>query len=98
MTKTWYYEASVLTSVALCMYVLSRQSPAFPPEAEEAVFLRTIEIFLTIFLTLEMALELLTCGAIGFFTDPWHLVDLFVLLTFWLYRLRHINIRTGILN
>jgi hypothetical protein len=90
MTKTWYYELCVLVSVGLCMYVLARDSPAYPPDDDTAVFLRSLTFFITIFLTLEMSLELVVeassfKSAARYLCKPWHVADLLVLLCFWLY-------------
>jgi hypothetical protein len=78
------------------MYILAHQSPAFPPGPNDAVMLRTMEIFITIFLTMEMSLEFFVIvgfipsreffrGLKQYFKDPWHFMDLCVLGTFWLY-------------
>ena len=88
MTKTWYFESTVLASVALCMYVLARQSAAFPPSDEEAIVLQSFQIFVTIFFTLEMLLEMVIVASSrktrSYFSDPWHLLDVLVLIVFWL--------------
>ena len=59
MTKTWYFELSVLLGVFLCMYTLAIDTPAEAPDDDTQVLLRTLTTFIVIFLTLEMALELL---------------------------------------
>jgi hypothetical protein len=88
MTKTWYFESTVLASVGLCMYVLARQSAAFPPSDEEAIVLQSCQIFVTIFFTLEMLLEMVIVASSrktrSYFSDPWHLLDMLVLIVFWL--------------
>ena len=90
MTKTWYFELSVLMSVFLCMYTLAIDTPAVAPDDDTQVVLRTLTIFITIFLTLEMSLELLITitswvGFKEYFTNPWHMLDAFVLVCFWVF-------------
>jgi hypothetical protein len=91
MIKTWYFEISVLSSVVLTMYVLANQSAAYPPTDEFAVVLQSCQIFVTIFFTLEILLELVvvvtSSHSAGYFKDPWHIIDLSVLLVFWMYLL-----------
>lgn len=89
LIKTWYFESSVLCSVLLTMYVLANQSAAYPPTDAEAAFLQSCQTFVTIFYTLEIMLELVcevsAKRSAKYFKDPWHLVDLLVLIIYWLY-------------
>ena len=91
MTKTFYFEFTVLASVGLCMWVLAHDSRTFPPSDDLAVVMASAQMFVTIFLTLEMTLELVLSvtsrhALRKYFEDPWHILDLFVLLVFWLYQ------------
>jgi hypothetical protein len=92
---TWYFEACVCFSVALSMYVLALDSPADPPLKDDALVLRILEVFVTVFLTFEL---LLGCVATWwaqrsnhqfrmrrFFLNFWTLTDVFVLFVSWLY-------------
>jgi hypothetical protein len=90
MTEAWYYELSVLASVGLCMWVLAQQCPAFPPADDTATLLRSVEIFVTLFYTLELSLELVVVMAsqartAEYFRNPWHITDFFCLGCFWTY-------------
>eukprot|EP01043_Picozoa_sp_COSAG02_P024531 COSAG02_NODE_1343_length_13161_cov_12.669959_1_plen_3095_part_00 len=92
MTKTLYFEVTVLASVGLCMWVLAHDSRAFPPNDDLAVIMASAQMFVTIFLTLEMVLELVLSvtsrqrGLKHYLSDPWHILDMFVLAVFWLYQ------------
>ena len=91
LIKTWYFESCVLITVFLTMWVLAKQSAAFPPTDEEVVVLQSVQTFVTIFFTLEILLEMVVVvtsdHSSGYFTDIWHLIDWFVLLVFWMYLL-----------
>eukprot|EP01043_Picozoa_sp_COSAG02_P017725 COSAG02_NODE_810_length_16920_cov_466.145286_3_plen_3115_part_00 len=92
MTKTLYFEVTVLASVGLCMWVLAHDSRTFPPTDDLAVVMASAQMFVTIFLTLETALEMVLSitsrhqGFKHYLSDPWHLLDMFVLAVFWLYQ------------
>eukprot|EP01052_Picozoa_sp_SAG31_P028110 SAG31_NODE_2685_length_5256_cov_2.839442_3_plen_1432_part_01 len=91
VTDSWYFEGTVLASVVMSMIVLALQSPAFPPDANLDLPLRMMEFFVTVFLSMELSLELAanslqgTKKMLGFFRNPWHLVDMFVLVVSWAY-------------
>jgi hypothetical protein len=90
ITDTWYFEATVCFSVLLAMYVLAVDSPANPPEESSALLLRVIEIFVTVFLSLELTLELLTHMAgegrlKKYLQNPWTQLDILVLSVSWCY-------------
>jgi hypothetical protein len=91
MTKTLYFELTVLASVGLCMWVLAKDSRTFPPSDDEAIVMASAQMFITIFLTLEMMLELVLSATSRralqeYFSDGWHLLDIFVLMVFWLHQ------------
>lgn len=84
----------------LLMYVLSKQSYAVPPSSEDLFSLRIIEIFVTVFISFEMVLQLLMKlgksltsphAYVAYFKDPWNAVDIFVLLISWMYLLAPSN-------
>ena len=94
VTDTWYFEATVVFSVVLAMYVLALDSPASPPEMEMALLLRVIEIFVTVFLSVELALELIAHISLHkdgkkqfkhYLLNPWTLLDILVLVVAWFY-------------
>lgn len=90
ITDTWYFEATVVFSVGLAMYVLAVDSPADPPQESSALLLRVIEIFVTVFLSLELTLELLTHiagqgGLKKYLMNPWTQLDIVVLSVSWWY-------------
>eukprot|EP01052_Picozoa_sp_SAG31_P010548 SAG31_NODE_580_length_13940_cov_16.175349_10_plen_2543_part_00 len=96
VTETWYFESAVALSVVLLMYVLAKQSYAEPPNVDEAFTLRIIEIYVTVFVSLEMWLQLtIKLGShitsvrayVKYFKDPWNIVDIFVIVVSWLYLL-----------
>lgn len=89
MTKTMYFEVTVLASVGLCMWVLAHDSRTFPPSDDLAIVMASAQMFVTIFFTLEMLLELVLSvtskrGLKHYFSDAWHILDMCVLLVFWL--------------
>ena len=96
VTDSWYFEGCVAMSVLLLMYVLALQSTAVPPNIEQQFTLRIIEIFVTVFISFEMWLQLIM--KLGkkiyswhaywdYFKDPWNAVDIFVVVVSWLYLL-----------
>eukprot|EP01046_Picozoa_sp_COSAG06_P014619 COSAG06_NODE_910_length_11598_cov_583.165580_10_plen_1373_part_01 len=91
VTETWYFEGTVIGCVSMAMYVLAKQSPTVPPPEDEVLFLRIIEVFVTVFLTMELFLEMtVTISTRRFKTyvmNLWHWVDYLVLVVSWLYLL-----------
>ena len=89
VTETWYFEGTVIMAVLLSMYVLAMQSPTVPPPPDEVVTLRILEVFVTIFMTMELALEaivmLSTRRVCRYMQNPWHWVDYVVLVTYWMF-------------
>ena len=100
VTDSWYFESAVAGSVLLLMYVMAKQGYVDPPDAEEQFTLRIVEIYVTVFISFEMWLQILIkLGAnltspkayIDYFKDPWNVVDIFVLVVSWLYLLAPSN-------
>ena len=90
ITDTWYFESTVVFSVVLAMYVLINDSPAQPPQWDSALLLRIVEMFVTVFLSLEMSLELATHllakeSFAKYILNPWTVLDIFVLIVSWFY-------------
>ena len=86
ITKSWYFEATVLLMVVLCMVVLAIQSPANPPSVVAFGALRVLEIFLATHMSVELAMELSVKVSSGkpWLKDPWFVLAVFVLACNWL--------------
>jgi hypothetical protein len=71
------------------MCVLALQSKAEPPQADLGLTLRMLEIFVTLYLSAEMALEVMTLMTAQkrkqWFSSPWTYIDIGVLAVSWLY-------------
>eukprot|EP01050_Picozoa_sp_SAG11_P023235 SAG11_NODE_4616_length_1833_cov_1.065744_1_plen_284_part_10 len=96
MTETWYFESCVASSVFLLMYVLAHQSRAQPPDLDRAFKLKLVEIFVTVFVSLELWLQVLIHLGhsvfhpkdwIKYFKDPWVILDVCVVVCSWSYLL-----------
>ena len=91
LTTSWYFEGSVAVSVFLLMFVLANQSPAVPPDADTAFALRVIEIFVTVFISMEIAIEcvlIVLSNQVNFksyFTNGWNIVNLYVMCISWVF-------------
>ena len=77
-TKTWYFEGTVTATVLMTMYVLAKQSPAIVMGPDVALTLRVVEVFTTVFQTLEFLLQILSTltspekGAVKkYLSGPW---------------------------
>lgn len=86
VTKSWYFEATVLAMCALSLVVLAMQSPADPPSLTTAGTLRILEIFCAAHLLVETLLEMVarTSQTNAWWRDPWIGMSLFVLCCSWL--------------
>jgi len=78
-TKTWYFEGTVTATVLMTMYVLSKQVPAIVMEPDVALTLRVVEVFTTVFQTLEFLLQIFSAlasnekGAVKkYISSPWY--------------------------
>eukprot|EP01043_Picozoa_sp_COSAG02_P026014 COSAG02_NODE_1484_length_12382_cov_6.377758_2_plen_3395_part_00 len=91
VTETWYFEGTVIGVVTLSMYVLAMTSPTVPPPDDEILALRMMEVFVTVFLTMELFMEMVvtikTKRHETYVKNPWHWVDYFVLVVSWMYLL-----------
>jgi hypothetical protein len=75
------------------MYVLASQVPAIPPDPDTFLAVRILEVFVTVFLSMEMGLELSATllsedkvAAIKhYLTDPWVVIDIINLVAYWWY-------------
>ena len=77
-TKTWYFEGTVTATVLMTMYVLAKQIPAIVMGPDVALTLRVVEVFTTVFQTLEFLLQILSTltspekGAVKkYLSGPW---------------------------
>lgn len=87
VTKTWYFEATVLFMVALSMLILAVQSPADPPNEATYFTIRIVEVFVATHMTMELTMELAVVSARGGFhikAELWLVVSLLVLICNWL--------------
>ena len=88
VTKSWYFEATVLMMVGVSMTVLALQSPTDPPTDEVRGTLSLLEIFVATHMTIELMLELFSDLANGELkqelTNPWMLLALYVCLSNWI--------------
>ena len=95
ITNSAYFEMSILGSVVVAMVVLAMQSEASPPMGDHGLTLRILEIFVTIYLSAEMALEFLTAMTamrqLQWLKSPWTWIEIFVLAVSWLYLLDPMN-------
>lgn len=91
VTETWYFEGTVVGVVSLSMYVLAKTSPTVPPAEDEVLALRMLEVFVTVFLTMELFMEMVVTirekRHETYIKNPWHWVDYVVLVVSWMYLL-----------
>ena len=89
ITNSVYFEVSVLSSVVVAMVVLAMQSKAAPPLGDLGLTLRILEIFVTIYLSAEMALEFFTAMTrmrqLQWLRSPWTWIEITVLAVSWSY-------------
>ena len=87
LTKTWYFESTVLGMVFLSMVALALQSPAEPPSPALYGSLRILEIFVATHMGVELLLEMQPLFAAGKLhtcvTQAWWQLHVFVLLCNW---------------
>ena len=81
ITKSWYFEASVLGMVVLAMVVMAALSPADPPSPVALGAIRVLEVFLATHMTVELAMELSVNLSLArpWRKDPWFMLALVVL-------------------
>eukprot|EP01052_Picozoa_sp_SAG31_P038514 SAG31_NODE_5164_length_2705_cov_1.179586_1_plen_898_part_01 len=91
ITNSAYFEISILSSVVVAMVVLAMQSPADPPSGDLGLTLRILEIFVTIYLSAEMALEYFSAMTrrreLRWLRSPWTWIEVLVLVVSWGYLL-----------
>ena len=87
LTKTWYFESTVLGMVFLSMVALALQSPAEPPSPGLYGTLRILEIFVATHMGVELLLEMQPLFAAGklhtCIFQAWWQLHVFVLLCNW---------------
>jgi hypothetical protein len=87
ITKTWYFESTVLGMVFLSMVALALQSPAVPPPPDLYASLRILEIFVATHMGVELLLEMQPLLAAGklhtCFRQTWWQLHVFVLVCNW---------------
>lgn len=87
ITKSWYFESTVLFMVLLSMVVLAFQSPAAPPSLMGRGTLRILEIFVATHMGVELLMEivvLLSAKGKHPFRDPWIMLSFLVMACNWL--------------
>eukprot|EP01050_Picozoa_sp_SAG11_P020525 SAG11_NODE_3472_length_2427_cov_1.326890_2_plen_316_part_01 len=84
-----YYEISIIISVAIAMVVLAMQSKADPPVGDLGLTLRVCEIFVTVYLSVELLLEFTVAMTrmrqLQFLRSFWTWIDILVLVVSWMY-------------
>eukprot|EP01048_Picozoa_sp_COSAG05_P007046 COSAG05_NODE_484_length_9355_cov_5.704840_3_plen_2541_part_01 len=89
LTNTWYFEGTVLFACVINVLVLAIQSPTAPPSKDLAIVLRIGEIFVALFLTvevfIEVAISMTNAERKKVFRDPWLTIDFIVLFASWCY-------------
>jgi hypothetical protein len=88
VTKSWYFEATVLFMVGVAMAILALQSPTAPPSDAMRGTLSLLEIFVATHMTIELLLELfaeLSNGNLkAELRNPWMLLALYVCMCNWI--------------
>ena len=83
LTKSWYFEASVLGMCALSMLSLGISGPAAPKDGILAGAMLIIDVFIATHMLIELLLELVASGR-PLLRNPWFQLAVFVLLCNWL--------------
>eukprot|EP01043_Picozoa_sp_COSAG02_P000474 COSAG02_NODE_8_length_60691_cov_104.994752_40_plen_2944_part_00 len=87
VTKSWYFEATVLIMVGVSMCILALQSPTDPPSDALQGTLSILEIFVATHMTIELLLELFSDLSNGDLMaelrNPWTILALYVMLCNW---------------
>jgi uncharacterized protein YgiM (DUF1202 family) len=88
ITKTWYFEATVLGMVFISMFVLALQSPAVPPTVLGQGAIRVLEIFVATHMLMELTMEVWVLTAARnsrrWWRDPWLVLAFLVLVCNWI--------------
>jgi hypothetical protein len=92
ITKTWYFELTVIGMVGLSMLVLAYQSPTQPPPLMALGALQCLEIFCATHMIVEIGMEFSVAAANKRgreqLHDPWFILALIVLACNWLSLLK----------
>jgi hypothetical protein len=86
LTKSWYFEFTVLGMCLLAMVALALRAPAAPPSPTLFAALRITELFIATHMVVELLLEVEGTIAAGekFLTETWFLLALFILMCNWI--------------
>lgn len=86
LTKSWYFEATVLGMCLLAMVALGLRAPADPPSPTLYAALRITELFIATHMVVELLLEVEGTVAAGnkFMTEGWFLLAAFVVMCNWI--------------
>jgi hypothetical protein len=87
ISKSWYFEVTVLATVALATFVLAVQAPAAPPPTISLGAIRVLEIFLAVNLSVELVMESTVHAHnhdVHWRKDPWFILATLVLICMWL--------------
>jgi hypothetical protein len=89
LTSTWYFEGTVLFACIVMFVVLALQSKTVPPSGDLAVVLSMGEVFVTLFLTVDVSIQVVICmtraerANILKGKSPWVTMDILALLASW---------------
>lgn len=86
ITKSWYFEATVIGMCLLAMVALGLRAPADPPSPTLYAALRITELFVATHMVVELLLEVEGTIAAGdkFLTEGWFLLAMFVVICNWI--------------
>ena len=89
LTNTWYFEGAVLFASFTNLVVMAKASKAVPPTTDLLAVIMIGEIFCTLFLTLEVTIDVVfkmtKAEFLHIHRNPWVCIDIFVLFVSWLY-------------
>eukprot|EP01047_Picozoa_sp_COSAG01_P004837 COSAG01_NODE_161_length_23642_cov_713.337000_6_plen_671_part_00 len=89
LSKTWYFEGTVLFACLISVIILGNQSRTAPPSSDLNVVMRIGEIFVTLFMSVELFIEvgisMTPAERRRLPQSPWLMNDLFVLIISWAY-------------
>eukprot|EP01046_Picozoa_sp_COSAG06_P000706 COSAG06_NODE_20_length_33882_cov_18.856969_18_plen_2148_part_00 len=91
LTSTWYFEGTVLFASGVMFAVLALQSPTVPPDPRLSAVLSIGEIFVTLFLTVDVVIQIGVCMTAAqrkrIPKQPWVMIDITALVSSWVFLL-----------
>ena len=93
LTRTWYFEGTVLFASLVVFLVLAIESYTTRPSPDMLVVLRMGELFVTLFLTVDVFIQVAICMTPAerrrIPKSPWVIMDFVVLMASWGYLMTH---------